>query len=206
VAAHRSQLERAFQQAVADLDALGARYAVIGGLAVGILVEPRTTRDVDFLVAAQDDAAAEALIFGLRQRGYEIEAVFQRKDGALSTVRTSPHAFPSVLVDLLFDSTRIEARIVERGVRREVFPGVEALVVSATDLLAMKVKAGRPKDQADVAALLPTLRPRDLRAVEKVLIQMQRGGVAQGRNLVAELRAQVRRAAFEVVLEMPPRS
>ena len=38
-------------QAAVDLDAIGARWAVIGGLAVAFRAEPRFTKDVDLAVA-----------------------------------------------------------------------------------------------------------------------------------------------------------
>ena len=43
------------RQAAADLDAIGARWAVIGGLAVAFRAEPRFTKDVDVAVAVADD-------------------------------------------------------------------------------------------------------------------------------------------------------
>jgi hypothetical protein len=41
------RVQRALFEGVAALDQLGIRYAVIGGLAVGVWALPRATRDVD---------------------------------------------------------------------------------------------------------------------------------------------------------------
>ena len=40
-------VDEVLAQAAADLDAVGARWAVIGGLAVAFRAEPRFTKDVD---------------------------------------------------------------------------------------------------------------------------------------------------------------
>ena len=65
-------LEYALETVAADLDAVGAAWAVVGGLAVSARAEPRLTRDVDIAVAVASDAAAEALVRLLTQRGYQI--------------------------------------------------------------------------------------------------------------------------------------
>jgi hypothetical protein len=66
-------VDEVLRQAAADLEAIGARWAVIGGLAVAFRAEPRFTRDVDLAVAAASGAdleeatAAAALI---EERGF----------------------------------------------------------------------------------------------------------------------------------------
>lgn len=53
MAAALTRLERALAAVPPVLDALGARYAVVGGLAVSARAEPRLTRDVDLAVAGR---------------------------------------------------------------------------------------------------------------------------------------------------------
>ena len=48
------------RQAALDLEAIGARWAVIGGLAVAFRAEPRFTKDVDLAVAG--DREAEGIV------------------------------------------------------------------------------------------------------------------------------------------------
>jgi hypothetical protein len=52
-------VDAVLRQAAADLDVIGARWAVIGGLAVAFRAEPRFTKDVDLAVAVADDQEAE---------------------------------------------------------------------------------------------------------------------------------------------------
>ena len=54
-----SQLEAALRRLGADLQALGSRWALIGGVAVSARAEPRTTRDVE--LAAASDREAESI-------------------------------------------------------------------------------------------------------------------------------------------------
>ena len=49
-------VDAVLRQAAADLNAIGARWAVIGGLAVAFRAEPRFTKDVDVAVAVADEA------------------------------------------------------------------------------------------------------------------------------------------------------
>jgi|ERR1022692_958749 hypothetical protein len=67
-------VDAVLRQAAADLDAIGARWAVIGGLAVAFRAEPRFTKDVDLAVAVADDAEAEGIVSRLQVRGYLISA------------------------------------------------------------------------------------------------------------------------------------
>jgi hypothetical protein len=42
-----------------DLRELGARWALVGGLAVSARAEPRTTRDIDVAIVVGSDSEAE---------------------------------------------------------------------------------------------------------------------------------------------------
>ena len=71
-------VEAILKQATADLDAIGARWAIIGGLAVAFRAEPRFTKDVDLAVAVADDREAEDLVNRLQVRGYALSAVIEQ--------------------------------------------------------------------------------------------------------------------------------
>jgi hypothetical protein len=64
-----SRAETALRRIVADLDDLGRRFALVGGLAVSVRSEPRLTRDADLAVLVADDRDAEALVHDLQVRG-----------------------------------------------------------------------------------------------------------------------------------------
>jgi hypothetical protein len=65
-----TSVESALRRAVADLNVLKARWALIGGLAVSARTIPRFTKDLDFAVAVADDDEAEGVVHRLQSRDY----------------------------------------------------------------------------------------------------------------------------------------
>ena len=85
----------------------------MGGLAVSARAEPRTTRDVDIVVAVSNDADAERTVLALRQRGYRDagEMLEHEATGRLATMRmVAPHPREDgTVVDLNFRVDRHRA-------------------------------------------------------------------------------------------------
>ena len=111
------------------LTAANIPHAVIGGLAVGAYGHPRATRDADFLVG---------------------EAAFVRHAGVLRMRPEIPIEIRGVAIDTIWASSEEEeagiglAKSGGRGVR---FAPLEVIV-------AMKIRARRAQDDADVVGLL----------------------------------------------------
>lgn len=181
-----SLLERVKQ----DLSDREVRWALIGGLAVGVWTEPRFTRDVDLAIDVESDQEAEELVHSLHSSGYRIAAVLEHAhSGRLATVRLlSP--YDSRLVDLLFASTGIESVIVEASRSVEVFEGVTAPVASIGHLIAMKVLArndvDRPRDLQDLRGLLGVASEHDLEVARAGLAKMSSTNHHRGRDLIQE--------------------
>jgi hypothetical protein len=108
-----SRLQSALEGIARALDALGARWAMIGGIAVSARAEPRFTRDLDLAVAVAGDAESEALIGALTARGYRPAMVVeQTATQRLATVRLRPPGEPEeggIVIDLLFASSGMSA-------------------------------------------------------------------------------------------------
>lgn len=177
-----------------QLDRLGARWALVGGLAVAVRAEPRLTRDVDLAVAVADDSQAEALVFQLQDRGYRVLAsVEQKSTGRLATIRLLPphQPDPAVVLDLLFASSGIEEGIVASANTLEVFPGISLPVATIGHLIALKVLArddrNRPQDHDDLMALLDNASPDDVQQSRDALRQVEGLGFQRGRNLERDL-------------------
>ena len=189
-----SELVRALRGIIGDLDGLADRWALVGGLAVSVRSEPRTTRDVDVAVAVPDDAAAEAVIHALLRCGYGVvAAVEQTSTGRIGTMRLEPPRAgkAGAVVDLLFASSGIEAEVCDGADRLEVVEGIVAPVASAGHLIAMKLLSrdddARPQDVIDLRALLQVASQGDL-AVARTAIELIEGrGCARGRDLGAAL-------------------
>lgn len=107
-------LDAALLRAADDLNAAGARWAMVGVLAVPARSIRRSTREIDFVVAVKDDAASEALIHQVRVHGYTpCEIVEHEYLDRLSTLLTAASE-----ADLALAREAV-ALIVTRGVHRE---------------------------------------------------------------------------------------
>ena len=184
-------LQDLLRRAAADLDALGAGWALIGGLAVSARSRPRFTADVDLVVAVSDDAQAERLIRELRQRSWRIDAlVEQEATHRLATVRLLGHADSTPVVDLLFASSGLEPEIVAAADVLEVFPAQRIPVAVVGHLIALKLLArdeNRPQDDVDLRALVAVAGAEDVATARVAVGLIQRRGFARRRDLQAAL-------------------
>lgn len=176
------------------LDQLDMNWALIGGLAVSVRGEPRTTRDVDSAVVVQDDRSAENLIRTLfHNYGYSPheDPQLERKDQErLAGMRLLSPQLPDserVIVDLLFAFSGIETEIVKGAERLEVAPDLVVPVARLSHLLAMKILAGRHRDLADIDTLLGYATPNEVsEAEEAITLIVERGFGPEDRDLVSE--------------------
>jgi predicted nucleotidyltransferase len=191
VASTEAQLTTALREACATMVELRVRHALVGGLAVSARAEPRLTRDVDLVLAVDDDIAAEALVRELVARRYRVVATVEHATGRLATVRLTAPA-SELVVDLIFATCGIEEEIVEAAELVEILPGLTVPLATARHLVAMKLLARddrtRPQDLDDLRALIPLLDANERRRVPVALRQIVRRGYARGRDLVAAWR------------------
>jgi hypothetical protein len=142
-----------FGQLLADLNRAGVRYVVVGGIAVIRHGVVRATRDLDVIVAPDEDTRR-------RLSGLLVEWVATRPDGSAEDRPLPGHGWPlhlrtiHGLVDLMADQRppldlpSLLARADERRV-----DGVPAPICSLADLVALKRLAGRPTDEEDLRRL-----------------------------------------------------
>lgn len=177
-----------------DLSALDNPWAVVGGLAVSTYAEPRTTRDLDVVVAVSGDKEAEQIVWSLLQMGYSVVAAVEHTERArLATMRMQPPMQKAAIVDILFASSGIEAEIAASAVSLEILPGLSAPVASIGHLIAMKVLARddrrRPQDWDDLRALTRLASDVDLDQARTALELITERGYARDRELVGDFDA-----------------
>lgn len=189
-----TEAEKALRSATVDLSRAGARFALVGGLAVSARTEPRFTRDVDLAVAVESDAEAEGLVRTLQESGYATLAVLEHeKTGRLATVRMSqPRTIePQGIVDLLFASSGLEPEIVSAASPLAIVRGLEVDVAQRGHLVALKVLARddvrRPQDRLDLLALLRGIDSTELSRAREGIVLIARRGFDRGKDLEAEL-------------------
>ena len=180
-------VEAALRRAVADLDALKIRWALVGGLAVSVRAVPRFTKDLDFAVAVAGDPEAEDVVHRLGGRGYRpVGLLEQEYVERMSGVRLE-RGGSDVVMDLLFASSGIESEVVAAATRLKVLPQLTAPVATTGHLIALKVLAGRNQDLTDLEALLPAASAADLDVARSAVRLIRARGFNREQDVVADL-------------------
>lgn len=182
------------RRVVSDLEGAGLSFALVGGLAVGVRTEPRFTRDIDLVVAVDNDGEAEAVLLRLHSLGYTtFSTVEQRTTGRLATARVwSPDREDPVAIDLLFASSGIESEVCAAAEVIEITPGLSVPVALSAHLAVLKllsVNPDRPRDLQDLVGLHQALGPSDLTIAAAATRLIMARGTNRGRDMPARLTA-----------------
>lgn len=124
-------------------------YALVGGLAVAVWGAPRATKDIDLLVLPEDVERAKVTA---GRCGFILPAEpMEFRDGMVLHRVSKVRGTALLMLDLLLVSAALRPHW-ER--RQQRLLGAHALwVIGREGLIAMKIAAGRPQDQADVVRL-----------------------------------------------------
>ena len=146
-----------FRDLLAEFATSGVRYVLIGGYAVVFHSRPRATKDVDLLVAIDEENRAR-LASALTAFGAPASVV----DGARALKAEDIVYFGQapLRVDLLGSASGIDFEgTYARAIVAE-FDGVPMRVISLDDLLTNKRASGRDQDLKDCAVLERVRRKR----------------------------------------------
>lgn len=157
---------------IAELNGAGARYLIVGGLAVVAHGYVRYTSDVD-LVIALDAENVRRSMNALANMGYRPRIPVSFEDFADASLRERWIAEKGMIVFQLFSDSHIETPVDvfvsmpfdfeqqwARASRIAVLGGELAYIVPVTELLAMKQAAGRDQDLIDISKLRKLLEDR----------------------------------------------
>lgn len=144
------------RQAFEFLEQRGVRYLVIGGLAVVVVGEPRTTADADAVVFVSP-MEAESLIREAVAAGFDLREDIERE--RLDRTGTMRFRRGPFQLDLITASLAFEEVARERAIRHELF-GVSLPFPSPEDLILFKVLSGRDKDLLDATGVARRHRDR----------------------------------------------
>jgi hypothetical protein len=153
-----------FEPLFVALNAAGARYVVVGGLATVLHGFARLTADVDLIVDLEPEAATktmETLVqLGLRARAPVNPMTFSVEANRRSWIEQKgmrvfsmwDPASPMREVDL-FVETPIPFEQLWAQSKTVEFGGVPIRIAAIRDLITLKRLAGRPRDLQDIEAL-----------------------------------------------------
>jgi hypothetical protein len=133
-------------------------FVVVGGIAAIGHGSPTYTRDLDITYASDEvnlQRLGEVLVgLGARLRGVTDDVPFVPDGRTLMRTRVLTLDTPAGPIDLLAqpDGSPAYAQLRERAVPASI-AGVDVLIASLDDLIAMKRAAGRPKDLVAVEEL-----------------------------------------------------
>jgi hypothetical protein len=165
------------------LRALGVRWFLFGAQAAILHGAARLSADVDVTVDLGARSSRE-LVAALAREGFGLRVA--DAGGFVEATRVLPlvHLASRMPLDLVLAGPGLEeqffTRVTERLVGRVRVP-----VVSAEDLVAMKVLAGRPRDLEDVAAIVRAHRDLDVEGTRSTLRLLERA--LDRADLVVEL-------------------
>ena len=145
-------LQKTLVDAVNLLEKERLPYALVGGLAVSLRGQPRTTADVDLIVLAD---VARSLTFLQSLEKTPFEPLFADVAEVVQTAFILPlrHRLTGVKVDLALGLSGFESQAVARA-QKVHLGNAEIAVATAEDLLIMKTLAGRPQDDQDLQGLV----------------------------------------------------
>lgn len=185
------ELELHSQRAINLLTQLGVRFAVVGGLAVSFQAMERLTKDLDLVVAVQDDQESQKIVFEFSQLGYLTADVFEHEDSKrMATVRMISPGINPMYVDLLFASSGIENEIVDTAEEGHLFSNINVRVATISSLIALKVlsaRESRMKDIVDLQSLLEVASPNDIDSSRHLLDLITARGFDRGKDLQGDL-------------------
>jgi hypothetical protein len=165
------------------LQALGVRWFLFGAQAAILHGAARLSADVDVTVDLGARSSRE-LVDELARVGFELRV--SDAAGFVEATRVLPllHGPSRMPLDLVLAGPGLEEQFFARATERRVGDTVVP-VVSAEDLVAMKILAGRPRDLDDVRAIVRARRDLDLEAIRGTLRLLERA--LDRADLVAEL-------------------
>lgn len=136
---------------VEEFEAAQVRYALIGGVALGLLGHARATLDIDLLIHKDDLGKADTVMGKL---GY-------RKDFSNENVAQYEHSqVPAGRVDFLLAFRAVSLSMLGRATSVPIDTGHKARVAAPEDVIGLKVQSlvndprRKNSDLADIEALL----------------------------------------------------
>lgn len=173
------------------LASLGVRWYVFGAQAAIHYGSPRATADVDVTVEL-GAASVTTIVAKLAENRIVGRIPLDAEFVARTRVLPMVHAPTGFGIDVVLAGPGPEETFLDRARPREI-DGVVVPVASPTDIVVMKVLAGRPKDIEDIVGILRAAPPDlDVDDARGALLDLER--LIDQSDLVSALDAAIARA------------
>lgn len=121
-------------------------YLVIGGVAAGVIGEPRFTHDIDIDLML-DPKALSGFLEKAKKAGFRVDMETAQQD--METQGAFRIAGGAFHVDFIVVSTELEKMAIQRAQIQTLY-GVKVAFPTPEDLILLKVIPGRPQDLLDI--------------------------------------------------------
>lgn len=143
-------LDKLYRKTINFLEKEKIPYLLIGGLAVGVLGEPRMTQDIDLIIFIPK-SSIPAFLRTLNKIEFDFIPASAQKDvkqkGAFRVT------FEGIWVDFIISSTDFENSAFKRKIKVKLL-GKNVNIPSAEDLILLKLIPGRERDILDVKSII----------------------------------------------------
>jgi hypothetical protein len=145
-------LQTTLADAAGFLVSEGIAYALIGGMAASLRGQTRTTADVDLVINID---VRQALVLTTRLERSTFRPLFDNVADVVERSFILPlrHRTTNIKVDMSLGLSGFEQKLIGRAEPLDI-SGTTVSVVTAEDLLVMKILAGRPQDVQDARGIV----------------------------------------------------
>lgn len=157
-------------------DGLIQGYALIGGMAVAVRGYPRSTKDLDFLINADEDFFRIEFTKTLKAKGYSVEVYKGDFTDPLRGMVRILGSNNAPLVDFILIHKKWQEDIIDSAEEISI-GGISVPIAKAEDLVILKLKAGSPRDLLDVEELIKLISLSGVFDIPRLLSLAKRAGV-----------------------------
>ena len=135
-----------------------AKIVIMGGLATSIFAQPRATYDIDGIISLEEEEIKDFLTL-LKKAGFRFDPKQPVKFIQGLPFITFYYPRYKTYVDLFVVKTKFQHEVLRRA-KKSKLGKLNLYIISAEDLILIKLQAGREKDIEDIRQIILENSPR----------------------------------------------
>lgn len=147
----RKNIETVIKKVISVANKVKTKIVFIGGIAINILLKPRTTYDIDFFVSLFSEDKIKIFLNQLTNIGFKMSSpvkLFQNFKFVSLYDKNS-----KIYLDIFFPVTEFQNNVIRRA-KKVKFGKYSFYVATAEDMILLKLLSLRERDMEDVRELL----------------------------------------------------